>query len=78
MKVYRDISLRDFEFWQGAKENAALLTGEQFDTIETLLEEQGTEFSEVEINDLFWFDFETVISWLGFSSEDELIEHNSI
>ena len=78
MKVYSEISLRDFEFWQGAKENAALLTGEQFDAIESFLEEQGTEFSEVEINDLFWFDFETVLSWLGFNSEEELIEHNSI
>lgn len=78
MKVYKDVSLRDFEFWRGAKENAALLTGEQFDVIESFLEDQGTEFSEVEINDLFWFDFETVISWLGFNSEEELIEHNSI
>lgn len=78
MKVYSDISLREFEFWQGAKENAALLTEEQLDTIELFLEEDGAEFSETEINDLFRFDFGTVISWLGFDSEEELIEHNSI
>jgi len=66
MKIYREESLANFEFWSGAKDRAELLTGKELDQIETALEELYPDgMSETELNDLFWFDFETVLGWIG-------------
>lgn len=75
MKIYSEKNLRDFEFWSGAKDTAEHLTDEDFSTIETILEELYPEgMDETSINDLFWFEEETIAEWLGYSSFDELIE----
>ena len=34
MKIYKEESLRNFEFWSGAKENAKEFTGEHLDELE--------------------------------------------
>ena len=39
MKIYSEKSLRNFEFWSGAKENANELTSAQLDEVETILED---------------------------------------
>lgn len=67
--------LRDFHFWSGAATNAAKLTGDELDMIEQELEEisesNGSEpMSTTEVNDFFWFDFETVCEWLGLEYEE--------
>lgn len=66
--------LRDFHFWGGAATNAAKLTPEELDTIETQLEELGEYeqdiMSTTEVNDFFWFDFENVCEWLGLDYEE--------
>lgn len=67
--------LRDFHFWSGAATNAAKLTGDELDTIEQELEEisesnGGEPMSTTEVNDFFWFDFETVCEWLGLEYEE--------
>ena len=72
MKVYSEINLRDFEFWSGAKSNAETLTSEQLDIVESILEDaypDGT--SETQINDFFWFDFDTIREWLGIKEEKD-------
>ena len=72
MKIYSEKSLRNFEFWSGAKENANELTGAQLDEVETILEDLYPEgMDETQINDLFWFDFDTVKEWLGITDEEE-------
>lgn len=72
MKIYSEKSLRNFEFWSGAKENANELTGAQLDSVETILEDLYPEgMDETQINDLFWFDFDTVKEWLGITDEEE-------
>ena len=38
MKIYSENSLRNFEFWSGAKDFASKLTVEELDTIENSLE----------------------------------------
>lgn len=54
MKVYNEISLRDFEFWSGAKENAEELTDCQLDKVEAILEDLYPDgVDETTINDLF-------------------------
>lgn len=71
MKIYEEKSLRDFEFWSVAKDNAELLTCEQLDEVEQILEDSHPDgMDSTEINDLFWFDFDTVCEWLGTTCEE--------
>lgn len=66
MKLYKEESLNNFEFWSGAKDRANKLTSRELDQIESTLEELYPDgMSETELNDLFWFDFETVLEWTG-------------
>lgn len=75
MKVYSEQSLRDFEFWSGAKDTAKYLTAEQMDTVEAILEEGYPDgMSETEINDIFWFEEDTIAEWLGYTDFEELME----
>ena len=39
MKIFKEESLRYFDFWSGAKENAKELSGEQLDNLEFILED---------------------------------------
>ena len=79
MKIYKEESLRNFEFWSGAKDSASRLTFEQLDQVESILEDIWPEgMEETEINDLFWFDFDTVCEWLDIPGEDELNELEQI
>lgn len=72
MKIYKEESLRNFEFWSGAKDNANELTSAQLDEVENILEDMYPDgMSETEINDLFWFDFDTIKEWLGITDEEE-------
>ena len=66
MKVYKEMNLRDFKFWSGAKSNAETLTDEQLDMVESILEDAFPDGMDVtQINDIFWFDFDTIREWLG-------------
>lgn len=79
MKIIKEENLRCFEFWSGAKDRANRLTFEQLDKIEKILEGTWPEgMSDTEVNDLFWFDFDTVCEWLDIPGEDELDELEQI
>ena len=66
MKLYSETSIGNFEFWSGAKDNAAKLSTEELNQVETELEELYSDgMSKTELNDLFWFEFETVLEWVG-------------
>lgn len=72
MRIYTEKSLADFDFWSGAKNNAEMLSVEQLEQVETILEDCYPEgVDETTINDLFWFDFETVLDWLGLALNDD-------
>ena len=72
MKVYKEMNLRNFEFWSRAKDNAETLTSEQLDMVESILEDAYPDgMSEIQINDFFWFDFDTIREWLGIKDEEE-------
>lgn len=73
MKIYTEKSLTDFEFWSGARQTAELLTDEELDTIETMLEEIYPDgMDETEINDFFWFEDDTIADWLGYDDFETL------
>lgn len=72
MKIYTEQSLRDFQFWGGAKEFAEILTDKQFNQVETILEDLYPEgMTDTEINDLFWFEEETIREWLDLPTEEQ-------
>ena len=72
MKYYVEESLRDFEFWSQAKQNAAELTDVQLDRLEFILEECYPDgMSDTQINDIMWHDFDWVKEMLGISDEEE-------
>ena len=75
MTITTEKSLRNFEFWGGAKDTVKYLTDEELDTIEGILEELNLEgLSETEINDTFWFGDDEIAYWLGYDSFEEIME----
>lgn len=73
MKIYKDESLSNFNFWGGAQDSTEKLTTDELDTIESNLNELYPDgINETELNDLFWFEFETLCSWIGEYEEDAL------
>lgn len=74
MKYYVEDSLSNFKFWSGGKDRADLLTDEQFDIVESKFEECEPEegWSDTDINNFFWFDFDTICGWLGYADEEHL------
>lgn len=75
MTIIKDESLSNFEFWSGARDRAQYLNDNDFDTIESILEELYPEgMNETTINDLFWFEEDTIADWLGYSDFDELMK----
>lgn len=75
MKIYQEISLKDFEFWAGAKPFAARLTEEEFDCIEEALAIEFDEDmpSDMDINNMFWFDQDAIAFYLN-TTADEILE----
>lgn len=73
MKIYRDDSLRSFEFWSGAVENAEEFTLEELDRITEELEaaDNGDGYEETQINDLMWFEPEYLASLIGLEWDSE-------
>lgn len=74
MKYFVEESLSNFQFWSGGKDRAKLLSAEQLDTVEQMLEEiePADGWSDTAINDFFWFDFDTICEWLGYADEEHL------
>lgn len=71
MKIISNMALKDFEFWSGAKNFAAKLTEDELDTIEYELEDIYPEgMSDMDVNDIFWFDREFICELLGENEED--------
>ena len=82
MKIYTEISLSQFEFWSGAKDTADRIWEEMgesgFDTVEAILEDTYPEgIDETTLNDIFWFEPETIYEWLGMSNDDDEEEEDN-
>lgn len=74
MKIWSDDSIRNFNFWSGARDTVNDLTWEDFDILEPLIEEMfGGEVEDVDLNDFFWFERNTIASWLGYEDYEELM-----
>lgn len=74
MKIYSEDSIRNFHFWSGGKDTVDDLFDSDFDVLEPLIEEIfGGEIEDVELNDFFWFERDTIAGWLGYEDYDELM-----
>ena len=72
MKIYTKQSLRDFQFWSGAKDFASILTDEQFDQVEAILENLYPDgITDTQVNDLFSFEEKTIREWLNLPTEEQ-------
>lgn len=75
MIIYKEESLKNFQFWSGAKYLASCLTEKEFDVIEGLLEELYPDgMEETEINDFFWFEGDTIAKALGYEDEYDMLK----
>lgn len=72
MKIIQEINLPYFEFWSGAKSNAEELSYDQLEQLEYILEDAYPDgMTDTELNDLMWFEFDTIKEWLGIEDEDD-------
>ena len=79
MKIWTEDSIYNFNFWSGGKDTVYDLTFKDFEIIEPLIEEMfDGEIEDVELNDFFWFERDTIAQWLGYENYDELMEDRSL
>lgn len=74
MKVYEEISLKDFDFWGYAAVVADNMSDEDFNKVEQWMVEDGDEWNKTAINDLFAFEYEFLEGLVGHnlaSKDDE-------
>ena len=74
MKIWTEDSIRNFNFWSGGRDTVNDLTWEDFYILEPLIEEMfGGEVEDVDLNDFFWFERDTIARWLGYEDYEELM-----
>ena len=73
MKLYTEKSLSSFEPWSGAKDTFKYLEDHDLlDDLEAILEDTFPDgMGETELNDLLWFEPETVYDWLGVEVDED-------
>lgn len=73
MKYTVEESLRNFHFWSGGKDRADMCSPDELDSIESFLEENKPEdgWTDGDINDMFWFEFDTLAQHLGYKDEED-------
>lgn len=76
MTITYELDLRNFEAWSGAKDTLERIQREgKCDLLEQILEDTYPEgMTETELNDLLWFESDTVFEWLGIRSEKQIQE----
>ena len=69
-----DNSLRNFDFWSGGLDFAKRLTAQELDQIEDEMTNcdfwGGNTPTDTQINDLFWFEPETVCELIGLDCDE--------
>lgn len=75
MKVYTETTLRDFEFWCGAKDTAEHLTDRELEAIESIFEDLYPDgMEDTQINDVFWFEEDWIAEMLGYEDFEDLLK----
>ena len=74
MTITYELDLNSFQAWSGAKYTLERVQREgKCAELESMLEELYPDgMTETELNDLLWFDSESVYEWLGIRSEEQI------
>lgn len=74
MTITYELDLNSFQAWSGAKDTLDRIRCEgKCEELENVLEELYPDgMTETELNDLLWFDSESVYEWLGIRSEEQI------
>ena len=74
MTITYELDLNSFQAWSGAQETLERIQREgKCAELENVLEELYPDgMTETELNDLLWFDSESVYEWLGIRSETQI------
>ena len=74
MTITYELDLERFEAWSGAKDTLDRIQREgKCGALENILEELYPDgMTETQLNDLLWFDSESVYEWLGIRSEEQI------
>ena len=74
MTITYELDLNRFEAWSGAKETLEKIQREgKCSLLEQILDDIYPDgMTETELNDLLWFESETIYEWLGIRSEEQI------
>ena len=74
MTITYELDLNSFQAWSGAKDTLDRIQREgKCGLLEQILEDTYPDgMTETELNDLLWFDSESVYEWLGIRSEEQI------
>ena len=74
MTITYELDLNSFQAWSGAKDTLDRIQREgKCAELENVLEELYPDgMTETQLNDLLWFDSESVYEWLGIRSEEQI------
>lgn len=74
MTITYELDLNSFQAWSGAKDTLDRIQREgKCEELENILEDMYPDgMTETELNDLLWFDSESVYEWLGIRSEEQI------
>ena len=74
MTITYELDLNSFQAWSGAKNTLDRIQREgKCGELENILEELYPDgMTETQLNDLLWFDSESVYEWLGIRSEEQI------
>lgn len=78
MKIYNETSLENFEAWSGGADTLRTLTHDQCEQLENVIDEIYPDgLSATELNDILWFEDDTIAEWLGFEDWEALERFNN-
>lgn len=73
MKITKEISLKDFEAWSGAKDTLNELTESECEQLESILEDLHPDgIDETGLNDILWFENDWIAECLGYRNWEHL------
>ncbi len=72
MKLTAETSLQNFDFWSGAADHK--FTYDELSMLEDQFEDLfQNEVTDTDINDMFWFEEETLCEWIGIDFEEDYL-----
>ena len=73
MQITYELDLKSFKAWSSGRDTLDRIIEEDMcEDLEFILEDIFPDgMTETQLNDLLWFDADTVFEWLGISDEEE-------